>query len=351
MFSACPSRDPRVNVHPALTCMHILFSREHNSLSRGLKKINPGWDNERLYQEARRIVGALVQIITYKEYIPLIIGPYYFREYDLHVRRFSRTSYDPDVRPGIYNEFNSAAFRFGHSMIHSFFQEVADNSKNSTGFWLKDGFLFPFGLFSGQLDGLVAGLFKSLPERVDRHIVRDVTQHLYQTRGSNSGLDLTSININRGRDHGIPGYTSLLAHCGGPLDASWEDLENLFQEGLVPAFREVYEHPADIDLFSGGLAERHVPGGLVGPTFACVLATQFHTLKYGDRFYFEHKRQAGSFSRAQLQAIRAMTLTHVICRNTKIKDAQPRAMWFIHDNNPLLPCSEYAKMDLTPWKE
>ena len=41
-----------------------------------------------------------------------------------------------------------------------------------------------------------------------------------------------------------------------------------------------------------------IPNGnsVVGPTTECVLAIQFRNLKFGDRFYFEHKDQAGSFT-------------------------------------------------------
>lgn len=47
-----------------LACMHTLFLREHNRLARGLKRLNPHWDGERLYQEARKILGAMIQVLA-----------------------------------------------------------------------------------------------------------------------------------------------------------------------------------------------------------------------------------------------------------------------------------------------
>ncbi len=68
-------------------------------------------------------------------------------------------------------------------------------------------------------------------------------------------------------------------------------------------FQDHYEHVEDIDLFSGGISELPLIDGIVGPTFACIMGIQFNHLKYGDRYYFEHGNQDGSFTEGKLDAI------------------------------------------------
>lgn len=105
-----------MNEVPHLTMFHTCFVREHNRIVDVLKSINGHWDSETLYQEARKIIGALLQHITYTEFLPIILDTSIVERYRLidDTYRYSAT-----LDPGIRNEFSTAAFRFGHSMVQS----------------------------------------------------------------------------------------------------------------------------------------------------------------------------------------------------------------------------------------
>lgn len=66
--------DPRVTEHPQLAVMHTIWAREHNRIATALSALNPKWNDETIFQETRRIVGAEMQQITYYEWLPALIG-------------------------------------------------------------------------------------------------------------------------------------------------------------------------------------------------------------------------------------------------------------------------------------
>ena len=102
-----------------------VFLREHNRVAAELARLNPRWDDERLYQEARRIVIAEMQHITYNEWLPIVIGRNMMQEFGLNPLESGFSSdYDANLNPAILNEFATAAFRFGHSLIPGKFQYV-----------------------------------------------------------------------------------------------------------------------------------------------------------------------------------------------------------------------------------
>ena len=106
--------DERVNEHPGLSMIHTMVAREHNRIAAQLRTINNHWDQEKVFQETRRIVVALIQHITYSEFLPRVLGPDMMAEFSLSLLPGGHTSpshYDQHCEAVILNEFAGAAFR------------------------------------------------------------------------------------------------------------------------------------------------------------------------------------------------------------------------------------------------
>ncbi|XP_040357587.1 peroxidase [Ixodes scapularis] len=341
--------DERVNEHPALACLHTVWLRQHNKVARELARLNSLWDDERLFQETRRIVGAQWQHIAYSEWMLVVLGPDAMARYQLTPT--GRSRYSPTVDGSLLNEFASAAFRLGHTLIDGVFNRVTEHGEASP-YELQDFYFFPFYLYHGDMDNVVRGLLRQSSQDYDSFVTIGVSQHLYRLRNESYGLDLIALNLQRGREHGLRPYIDYLTYCTGHVVNSFDDLLRYIPAKVVNQYISLYEDVTDIDLFTGGVSETSVPGGLVGPTFACILGETFNKLKFGDRFYYEHEGQAGSFAPEQLQQIRKTSLSQILCDNSySLRTIQLNAMLGPNPvDNPEVECESLPRPDLSFWQ-
>lgn len=86
-FTLNKTGEIRVNEQLVLTCMHTLMAREHNRLALGLAQINPHWDDETLFQEARRINIGIIQHVTYNEFLPILLGKEVMEKFGLVLQK------------------------------------------------------------------------------------------------------------------------------------------------------------------------------------------------------------------------------------------------------------------------
>lgn len=84
---------------------------------------------------------------------------------------------------------------------------------------------------------------------------------------------------------GIPSYNNYRALCNLKRATTWEDLSREIPPDTIQRLKSIYATVDDIDLFPGGMSERPLQGGLVGPTFGCIIAIQFRHLRKCDRFW------------------------------------------------------------------
>ena len=191
---------------PGLTALQVAFLREHNRIAETLQKMNPNMCDEDLYQESRKIVIGQLQHITYAHWLPHVIGEPLATSMGLMPKpQGYRNVYNPNTDPTVTNVFGVSAFRFGHTLL----QNTVLFMKN-TGVHVRNEMAFnrPAMIFSDDAMGCsYVGLGLSLhpSSKADGKIVDSVRNNLFLDMNGRS-FDLISLNIQRGRDHGVQGY-------------------------------------------------------------------------------------------------------------------------------------------------
>ena len=304
--------DVRAAENVALTSLHTLFAREHNRIVDELAAENSDLTGDELFNAARQRVEAEIQAITFNEFLPLLVGKKAIEKYD---------GYDPEVNPGISVEFSTAAFRFGHTLLSSEIQRLnEDGSVIAAGnLSLSDAFFSP-GLIAanGGIDPILRGLADGTAQEIDTHVVEDIRSFLFGAPGS-GGLDLASLNIQRGRDLGVASYNDLREALGLARAEDFADITS--DSDVATQLAEVYGDVDLVDAWIGGLAEDPHADGVIGETFATIIIDQFLRIRDGDPYW----SQAGGLPKDEVKDLWGTTLADVIEANTDVDAVQDNA--------------------------
>ncbi len=328
--------DIRANENVLLTTMHTMFMREHNRLCYEIAANNPNWNDEQIYQKARKMVGGMVQSIVFNEWLVeqgVILPPY--------------TGYDNSITPQIYNVFSAAAFRLGHTLINSRMYRM-DNFCNKMGegeVTLKAAFFNPTKIEAmGSIDPFIKGMCLQQEQDFDCKMIDDLRNFLFgPPEAGIGGLDLSAINIQRGRERGLADYNTIRADFGlekyTSISQITDDLE--LREKLYNAYGSI----DNIDAWPGMLAEKHMDNSLFGELVQRIMVRQFQDLRDGDRFFYLND---SGLTAEEKDFITSTRLSDIIRRNTGIFSVQDRAFRFETPdftnrtmdgtvNNPLAP--------------
>ena len=287
--------DHRANENPLLAGVHTIFLREHNNLVDALHSLNAAWNDQRLFLEGRRIMNAIYQHIVYAEWLPAVLGDFFYKSFGLSPLTYNQNSseysqgyfvkYDPYIMPNLATEFVTAAGRFGHALIRSKLSKANRKLSVTESVSLSESLFRPILLaqdYGKGFNNLMRGCLRDLGNNNQPSITKDLLDYLVVDHGNNNPShyhSLPTININRGRDVALQSYNKYRLYAGLNYANSFEELTGI-EPDKIASLKHAYAHVNDIELFPGGMSETQVPGGLVGPTFACesksLVISRFH---------------------------------------------------------------------------
>lgn len=275
--------DVRANENTALLSLHTVFVREHNRLADIIATEDPTLAGDDIYQRARQIVGAELQAITYNEFLPCL---------GTNIADYS--GYNGSVDASIANEFSTAAYRL-HSQIGETLLRLDNNGDpipqgNAA---LIDAFFNPSTLSEGGIEPLLLGLAAEPQQSNDPMLTDALRNQLFSIFIPGVGLvdnatDLGSLNIMRGRDHGLGTYNETRLALGLPPANDFDEIT--IDPVLAAALEAAYGagNVDDVDLYVGILLEEDVPNAILGELGMAIIEDQFVRLRDGDRFYYEN---------------------------------------------------------------
>jgi hypothetical protein len=300
--------DIRVTEQTCLAAIHTLFVREHNRLAAEIRADHPDFTDEEIYQKCRKEIYAIIEAITYNEWLPALLGP------DNPLNPYA--GYNPSISPNIANSFSTAAFRLGHTLLNNQLLRLNNDgtSIEDGPLLLRDAFFNPATLLDYGLEPYLKGLATQRAQELDAQVVGAVRNFLFGNVNG-FGMDLGSLNIQRGRDHGLPDFNTLRISFGlAPLNSFAE----LTADPLLRAkLASVYPSIDDLDPWVGCVAEDHAPNSSCGPTIIAIIKNQFERTRDADRFWYENV-----YSGEELESINNTTLADVIRRNTTLTNLQ-----------------------------
>ena len=169
------------------------------------------------------------------------------------------------------------------------------------------------------MDRVLKGLASQIGQENDLLLVDGIRNNLFGPPGA-GGLDLAALDIQRGRDHGLPDYNNLREAYDVPAVTTFAEISS--DPEIQAKLEELFGTVDNIDPFVGALAEDHLPGSSVGPLIDAVVGNQFERLRDGDRFFYTNDALLNSEAVRQIINLDNLTLSKVIRRNTNITNLQ-----------------------------
>lgn len=303
--------DHRANEHPMLTSIHTLFVREHNSLADELRAKFPQWDDERLFQTARKIAIAEFQNIVFEGFFPAMTGR----------KLWEYRGYKRNVNPTLSDEFVTAAFRVGHTMVGNEVKRAGPNNTPLSPISMKKMFFQPHSVMSRGVEQFLRGAIITPCQEVDVHVRNSLRDFLFTDIKEEKGFDLVALNLQRGRDHGLPTYNELRVRFGRPPVFRFSEITR--KRNLQSALANAYGNPNKVEAWIGLMCEDHIKGASMGKTLYRIWRREFRRMRAGDRFFYMVPGLFEKDVRDKIQRVQDLftdkdIMKGILLRNTKL---------------------------------
>ncbi|KNC97817.1 uncharacterized protein SPPG_06812 [Spizellomyces punctatus DAOM BR117] len=283
------------NTSPMLQCLYIIFMREHNRYVDELVRNGTKANDEQLFQLGRQHVIALIQHISYYEYIPVLFG----------ANLLTNPAYNRALDPAMEALFSTVAFRYGHMEVTS--TQIMLKDGKPTEFNLVDVFYNIQPVLQHGIFPFFAGMTKRSQLIPKLYVVPELRNVLF----GNRPMDLFAIDIQRSREFGSPLYNDARRALGLAPAVDFTDVTK--NQAIASTLRTLYAGDINkLDAIVGGLAEDHSPSNNIGDLFTKILIYQFTKTRDGDRFWFEND---GVLTKEHLDEVRHTYFRDVIARN------------------------------------
>ena len=303
--------ETRSNEHIAITALHTLFVREHNRIAKEIHDAEPDLTDEEIFQRARKINTAIIQSITYNEFLP-----------SLGIELDEYKGYNESIDPQISHIFSVVAFRIGHSQVGE--KVILVNAtQDLQSIPMKDTFFNPVIIHRQGIDSILRGLFMTNQQANDIYYHNSIRNFLFD-EPQRGGLDLCVLDIVRGRDHGIPDYNSVRNGIGLDAVEEFDDINK--DEKVIGRLRAAYGNIDELDAIIGILAEEHLEESALGKTGYLIIKDQFERIRDGDRLFYLNDPDLKIIK----EEISNTSLADVIERNTQIRNI-PDNVFFVNN--------------------
>ncbi|KAG6457885.1 peroxidase [Manduca sexta] len=339
------------NTLAGINIMAIWFWRLHNFIARQLARVNPCWDDDRLFYTARDINIAISLQIYYYELLPIMLGRQnLIRDGVISPSPGFRNIYNPDIIPQVSLEY-PFVLRWVHTM-----QEGELKMYDKHGYYLKKYPIVNLTLRTGfldvddNLDYLTQGTFRQGSANIDYIVDPDIAE--IGLGPHQRASDLTTNDVSKNRYFGFQPYVKYRQFCFGHTVKTWDDLIGIIDRERIEVLRDLYENVEDVDLIAAIWVEKPIKGGFVPPTFYCLVVEQLVRNAVSDRHWYESSERPNAFNIEQLLEIRKATIARLLCDVADtVTEIQPHAFLKAGPGNEMCSCKHIPSINFWAWRD